>query len=328
MTCIGTVTRRPGPLGTLYINTITAAEGMGRVDAQRYIFMATNKTSNAIAIRAPASHFKKGEESTMEPVRRTPPKAFLPIGPRPSLRIRGISDRCNQCDQMSTPRCLDCSERYHLFAAIPSTDLAEILSAAHTKHFNRMQTIFSAGDEIHELMLLTEGSVKIIQVDEFGNEVILRLVVPGEIISPIGGAQLRRHMSAAGARTLCKVLAWDVATFEALSRRFPRLQFNALQILAEHLIEIENRFCDISTRKVPQRLARELARLLAHVGHKVGDHIEINLSQSELAQLTATTLFTVSRQLSIWQKDGVVSIRRLGVLVRNTRLLEEISELE
>jgi len=101
-----------------------------------------------------------------------------------------------------------------------------------------------------------------------------------------------------------------------------------MRILTKSLHELEARFCEISTRKVAQRLALELARLLPHVGKEVGGVIEINLSREELAQMTATTLFTVSRQLSLWEQQGIVSLRRLGVVVRNPLSLMAISELK
>jgi hypothetical protein len=48
--------------------------------------------------------------------------------------------------------------------------------------------------------------------------------------------------------------------------------------------------------------------------------------REELAQLTGTTLFTVSRILSQWGKLGFVMPRREGVLVRDTRRLELAGE--
>ena len=66
-----------------------------------------------------------------------------------------------------------------------------------------------------------------------------------------------------------------------------------------------------------------------HARRKVGvGAFEINLTREELAQLTATTLYSVSRQLSIWARKGVVSPRRLGLLVRNTDALVDLSDLE
>jgi CRP-like cAMP-binding protein len=56
--------------------------------------------------------------------------------------------------------------------------------------------------------------------------------------------------------------------------------------------------------------------------------LEINLSQEELAQMTATTMFTVSRLLSSWAKQGIVTLRRQAILVRSPIGLLGISELK
>jgi len=190
--------------------------------------------------------------------------------------------------------------------------------------FTPKQTLFYTGEKIERVILLTEGSVKITQIDEYGSTVILQLVRPGEVFGALGGAKLGTHLSAAEARVSCKALVWDTPAFEALSERFPILQRNTMRILAKSLHELETRFCEIATKKVAQRLAR----LLPHVGRKVGDIVEISLSREELAQMTATTLFTVSRQLSIWEQQGIVSLRRLGVVVRDPLSLMNISELK
>ena len=214
-----------------------------------------------------------------------------------------------------------------LFSTIAPAEVAEILAAAHTTTFARRQTIFFAGEKTQRVVLLTEGSVKITQIDEFGSTVILRLAGPGEVIGEIGGGRLGSPLTAAEARISCKALVWDLQSFESLSDRFPTLQRNTMRILAKSLRDLEARFCEIATKRVAQRLALELARLLPQVGKQVGEDIEINLSREELAQMTATTLFTVSRQLSLWEEQGIVSLRRLGVVIRDPLSLMTISEL-
>jgi predicted transcriptional regulator len=57
-------------------------------------------------------------------------------------------------------------------------------------------------------------------------------------------------------------------------------------------------------------------------------HQEICLSRQELAQLTGTTLATVSRHLCRWQSLGIVSIGREMVQVRDLTALTEVSERE
>ena len=176
-------------------------------------------------------------------------------------------------------------------------------------------------------MLLAKGSVKVTQVDEDGNTVILRLVRPDEVIGELVGTRQDVHSSTAEARTSCQVLLWDKPVFDALAERFPTLQRNAMRILAKRLNDLECRFSEVSKKRVPQRLALELTRLLPRVGRKVGNDVQIDLTREELAQMTATTLFTVSRQLCKWEEQGIVSPRRLGVVIRNPLSLMTISEL-
>jgi CRP-like cAMP-binding protein len=242
--------------------------------------------------------------------------ASLPLR-KSRLEVKAVSFRWRQS-----------AEAPQLFADIPALQLAEIRSAARTTNFKRKETIYFQGEKIQRIVLLTDGSAKITQIDEYGSTVILRLVRPGEVVGPLGGGRLGTHLSAAEARVSSKALVWEIGAFEALSERFPILRRNAMQILAKSLYELEARFCEISTRRVAQRLAFELARLLPQVGKEVGGVVEINLSRQELAQMTATTEFTVSRKLSIWKQQGIVRLRRLGVVVRNPLSLMAISELE
>jgi CRP/FNR family transcriptional regulator, nitrogen oxide reductase regulator len=109
-----------------------------------------------------------------------------------------------------------------------------------------------------------------------------------------------------------------------LVAEYPQLRKNISQILASRLQELEERFREIATEKVAKRLALALTRLLKQVGKKTADGVEVSLSREELAQLTGTTLFTISRILSKWAELGVVVPRREAVLVRDPERLESV----
>jgi len=216
-----------------------------------------------------------------------------------------------------------------LFSDMPQSDVATILSAAQVVKFDRQETVFRSGEVIQQVILLMQGSVKITLVDENGCAVILRLVGRGEILGTIGGARCGSNYSSAEAREESQAHVWSAATFEALSERFPTFRRNSMQILAKCLQDLEVRFREISTETVAFRLSREVSRLIPRVGRKVDDgDIEINLSREELAQMTGTTLFTVSRLLSKWEQKGIVSLRRLAVVVRDPIALANISGAE
>lgn len=216
--------------------------------------------------------------------------------------------------EKSSARTLDASQ---LMADVPPADYARILSFGRSIKIARRQTIFFAGDAVKEVLLLSEGCMKITLLSQTGGAVILRLVGPGEVIGTVGLTEQTTHSASAEALVSSKVVAWNGATFERLLTQFPILRRNTINIMERRLAILEARFRDVSTQQVAQRVARQLLRLLPQVGQRIDGAVEIKLSREDLAQMTGTTLFTVSRLLSGWEEQGLVSLRRLVVVIRN-----------
>ena len=213
-------------------------------------------------------------------------------------------------------------EMSELFADLPSSACTEIVATARPRDYVCRQVMFLAGDPIKETILLTDGRAKILQLAESGSEVILRFTVPGEVIGELGLVPGSTHSSTAQALQHCKVLVWGAESFEAALERFPILQSNAERLLARRLDELERRFCEVATETASPRLAHGLVRLIDQIGHKVYDHVEINVSQEALAQMTAMTSSTVNRLLTNWENQGLLKVRREAIEIhRFLRLL-------
>ena len=211
-----------------------------------------------------------------------------------------------------------------LFADISQTESREIVSRARERQFRRHQTIFLEGDPIRNVILLTHGNIKITQLGQNGSEVILRLVWSGELVGEEGFSLQPKHSSTAQALDDAAVLVWDTSVFEGLADCFPLLRRNLQNIVSQRLEELEKRYREVSTEKVASRLSNELVRLAT----KAGTASEIRLSREELAQLTGTTLFTVSRLLSEWGNRGLVKVRRETVSVQNIEALKVLAFTE
>ena len=215
-----------------------------------------------------------------------------------------------------------------LFAGVSAAESLEIVSAAHEKHFDRRHALFLEGDPVREVLLLTSGSAKIVQYCQNGTEVILRLAGPGDVVGTLGLRPQDRHSSMAQTLVASTALVWDAAAFETFTQRAVQLRRNITDLLCRQLHELAERYHEISTEKVSVRLSHQLVRLLNQVGRRVNGRLEIRLSREELAQLTGTTFFTVSRVLSDWNHRGIVSARRESVSVRNFQALARLAEIE
>jgi CRP-like cAMP-binding protein len=217
-------------------------------------------------------------------------------------------------------------QRSALFTGMGRADCVQIAEAAQERSLSRRQTIFFVGDPIRQLWMLTSGCVKLMQVGPSGSEVILRIAGPGDVIGAFGLSSRDYHCFSAQAVHASKALVWEATVFEGISERLPSLRRNMLRILGERLQEMDERFREISTEKVAPRLSSQLSRLLIQVGRQVDGGVEVGLSREELAQLTGTTLFTVSRMLSQWEQQGIVKARREAVLVCDSQALGKLSE--
>jgi CRP-like cAMP-binding protein len=212
-----------------------------------------------------------------------------------------------------------------LFAGVSAGDYARISAAAHAKKFQRGEMLFLEGETVQQVLLLTSGSAKTTQVGLAGMEVILRVSGPGDALGVESLFTTGKHGRTTQAFRTCCVLAWDAPVFKSLVERYPVLHQNLARIFADHLQELEGRFHEVATEKVASRVARQLVRLYDKIGCMVDGAVEIHLLREDLAQMTGTTLFSVSRLFSNWEACGILRPRREAVVVDDIESLRAIS---
>ncbi len=211
-----------------------------------------------------------------------------------------------------------------LFTGLTPRECREIAACAHARTYARDELLFMQGQPVRSLVLIQSGSVKLTQLSANGNEVILWMNGSGDAMGVHADSPSNSHTCSARAMEQSKALVWEYTRLQMLVAEYPQLRRNISQILAARLRELEERFREIATEKVAKRLALALSRLVHQVGKKTHEGTEVYLSREELAQLTGTTLFTISRILSKWADVGVVIPRREAVLIRDPKRLEEV----
>jgi CRP/FNR family transcriptional regulator, nitrogen oxide reductase regulator len=213
-----------------------------------------------------------------------------------------------------------------LFSGFSLEDFRRISAAARLKRFKRGEMLYVEGDPVEQVLLLISGSVKVTQVGPKGLEVILRLGAPGDVLDPVSLFSSGRHYTTAQVTRECGALVWDPGTFKAQVECVPVLHQNMIRIVCGHLQDLEERFRELATERVALRVAHQLIRLQEQAGSPQEVDVEIGLSREGIAQMTGTTLYTVSRLLSAWEQHGLVSSRRESVMVSDIRLLRKLCD--
>jgi CRP-like cAMP-binding protein len=110
--------------------------------------------------------------------------------------------------------------------------------------------------------------------------------------------------------------------------KFPALAVNTLQTVGSRLQESHTRVVEMSTQQVEQRIAHALLRLAKQSGRKVERGVEIDfpISRQDIAQMTGTTLHTVSRTLSGWEQRGLIESGRQRIVLREPHRLMVLAD--
>jgi CRP-like cAMP-binding protein len=209
-----------------------------------------------------------------------------------------------------------------LFTGLSKNECVEIASCARARTFARDELLFTEGQSARNLVMIQSGSVKLSQLSPSGNEVILWMTGSGDPVGVPADSTSCSHTCSARAMEKCHALVWEYSRLQNLIEEYPVIRKNIGQILSGRLNELQNRFREVATEKVAQRLALALLRLAKQVGKPAKGGVEISLSREELAQMTGTTLFTISRLLSKWGQEGFVLPRREAVVVVDAKRLE------
>lgn len=214
------------------------------------------------------------------------------------------------------------------FRGLDEAALTVIAQAAQSRHVARGAFFFHQGDPATHFYVLLQGSVRLIQVNAEGQQVILRFVGPHDGIGVIAALEHATYPLSAQAVHACLALAWDSQTLLRLMERYPVLALHALHLVASHLVELQTQYRELATERVERRVARALLRLVQQVGRRVADGvlIDLPLSRQDLAEMTGTNLYNVSRIISKWEKQGMLESRRVRVLIRDPHGLVAIAE--
>jgi CRP-like cAMP-binding protein len=215
-----------------------------------------------------------------------------------------------------------------LFAGISAADLDSILSEARSIRFAKNSAVFEQGEEAHSFFVLLHGHVRASKTTPAGEQIVVRYVATGETFGVAKAIGLRRYPATATAVDDSVVLAWPSATWPRLVEKFPALATNTLRTVGARLQETHTRVVEMSTEQVERRIAHALLRLVKQSGRKVEHGVEIDfpISRQDIAQMTGTTLHTVSRTLSAWETRGLVQSSRQKIVVREPHKLFMLAE--
>jgi CRP/FNR family transcriptional regulator, nitrogen oxide reductase regulator len=217
-----------------------------------------------------------------------------------------------------------------LFNGLAGDQIAELIKIGSHKHLPPQSILFHQADPAVTCFMVIRGRLKLTKLNDQGQEVIIRYIDVGEVAAAVAVLKNSKYPVTAQSIEKTEVIGWDKPTMIRSMRQYPDIAINLLGILLARLDEVQDRYLELCTEQADRRIARSLLRFMQRAGIKTeeGIHIDIPLSRQTIAEFCGTTLFTVSRTLSTWEKNGWIKSSHKKILITNPHALVLFAEAE
>jgi CRP/FNR family cyclic AMP-dependent transcriptional regulator len=167
------------------------------------------------------------------------------------------------------------------------------------------------------VFVLLSGRVKLSCVTEGGREALLGIREPGDLIGEMSAIDESPRLATAIALDRVEVLIVPSQAFVAFLDRTPSVALVLVRMLNRRLREAARERIEFGTLDTVARVCSRLVDLANRFGAPEGDgvHIELAITQEELAAWTGASREAVIRALRTLRELGWIETRRRGVTV-------------
>lgn len=218
----------------------------------------------------------------------------------------------------------DIVRKVTLFAELQDTDVEAIAAIARFKSYPKDHLLFDRGEEGDEFLVVIEGRLKIIFLNEDGRELTLTILSPYQCLGEMSLIDDFPRSASAVALGDLRVLSINKRDFGKLLESHPHIALGLLRQLSRRLRELTEDTAGLIFMDVYQRLARKLLNLSQTLGvpKEGGREIPQRLTHQELANMIGATRETVTKVLNEMESREIISFNKKRVIILNEVELE------
>ncbi|MDC7785906.1 Crp/Fnr family transcriptional regulator [Rhodoplanes sp. TEM] len=201
-------------------------------------------------------------------------------------------------------------------AGLPEAERGMLATRAAAAALPAGTTVFEPQQACGAFLFVTRGSVRVYQLDQDGNEIVLYRLGPGSIciLTTMALLAADRYSAYAVTETEVEAVALPGPTFDDLMGRSPRFRGFVFLAHAERMADLMRVIQNVTFESIESRLAARLLALAADRG-------TLSITHQQLAAEIGSAREVVSRHLKAFERRGWVSLARNRIEVRNAASL-------
>ena len=186
--------------------------------------------------------------------------------------------------------------------------------------------LFREDDPFNHVYAIHTGSIKTCSITENGNEYVTGFHLPGELMG-LNAISTGIHTESAIALETSSVCEIPFERLESLAKSNPDIQHLLLMAMSEEIQNDHNQLAMISRMSAEVRLASFLLSLSCHLQQRGYSATEFNLSlsRSDIASLLGLAVETISRLISRFQREGLITVNRKYFALHDLESLKKMA---
>jgi len=215
-----------------------------------------------------------------------------------------------------------------MFSGLSEEERNFLAQRAVPRKFSAGEIVFSEGDPCSGLYVVEAGHVRVFKSSAGGREQVLSIEGPGSSIAELPVFDGGSYPASVAAVDRATLLFVSRADFQNLCLSHPQVALKVLRVVGARLRRLVGIIEELSFTTVRHRLASFLLRLARKEGERTPEGVRFSLpaTNQELASRIGTVRELVSRNLSRFQAEGLLTVQGRTVFIRDLKALD--SELK
>ena len=211
-----------------------------------------------------------------------------------------------------------------IFSGLSESELSFLTQRVAPRQYAPGEMVFAEGEPCAGLYVVQSGHIRIFKTSASGREQVLAIDGPGSSVAELPVFDDGNYPASGAAVDQATFLFVSKQDFQALCLAHPQVALKVLRVVGSRLRRLVGIIEELSFTTVRHRLASFLVRLARHEGKKTSEGVAVTLpaSHQELAAQIGTVRELVSRNLSRFQAEGLLTMEGRNLVIRDLKGLE------
>jgi CRP/FNR family transcriptional regulator len=207
---------------------------------------------------------------------------------------------------------------HKLFWTLSMSQVKQLCIIVGYKKAKKGDVIYFSSSDVPRIFLLKKGNIKIVEIDEDGNECIKDIIQKGDLFGELTlESDLNSNEFAKALTDDVVICSFLMSDFENLMLENPNLALTYTKFVGLKMKRIKNNYSNLMSKDAKTRLHTFIKEWADKEGKKDGNKVVLEnyLTQADIAQIIGTSRQTATQLLNEMQEKQLIFYSRKEILI-------------